>query len=193
MPQYNQKHVLKLFRYVLNHWEGEDIAYEQRSGYNIAALIVDAHDQPVWYERNKVNINANVIEHAELQAIQKYLRHSGLHDLKGHTIYASLEPCIMCVGAMIMSNVEQVYFCQHDHNFAHAAERLSIDSSSINGYPPYPRTVRVEPIHSDIVQHLDKAHKAYMQRTGETIMAKFLASEEARREYKIVLYRQKKM
>ncbi|HMU70745.1 MAG TPA: nucleoside deaminase [Chitinophagales bacterium] len=176
-------HVIELCKRLLDQWEGDDIPYENRKGYNIGALIVSPENKVVAFERNAVNVNANVTEHAELNVIRNYLRKSGRYDLEDHIIYTSLEPCIMCVGAMIMSNVKQVYYCQHDYNFANAAERLRIDSRAIKGYPPYPRTVSIAPANSDIVKKLDEAHAAYLQKTGDDIMARFLASEGARMVY----------
>ncbi|MEZ5452084.1 MAG: tRNA adenosine(34) deaminase TadA [Thiothrix sp.] len=52
--------------------------------------------------------------HAEMQA----LRAAGIHDinyrLPGTTLYVTLEPCLMCVGAMLHARVERVVFGAHD-------------------------------------------------------------------------------
>ncbi|EIJ34091.1 tRNA adenosine(34) deaminase TadA [Thiothrix nivea] len=52
--------------------------------------------------------------HAEMQA----LRAAGIHDinyrLPGTTLYVTLEPCLMCVGAMLHARVERVVFGAYD-------------------------------------------------------------------------------
>ena len=51
--------------------------------------------------------------HAELIAIRKAARSSGAWRLTGCTVYATLEPCLMCMGAMILSRIDRlVYGCR---------------------------------------------------------------------------------
>lgn len=51
--------------------------------------------------------------HAELIAIRKAARSSGAWRLTGCTLYVTLEPCIMCMGAMVLSRVDRlVYGCR---------------------------------------------------------------------------------
>lgn len=176
---------LLLYKLVLDLWEGEAIPYENRTGYNIGALIVDPQNKPVWFERNKVTPKTNATEHAELLAIRNYLTHTGLFDLKDHILYASLEPCIMCMGTMIMTNVKQVYFGQHDNKFGQAVERLNSNSTSINRNFLYPRAVSIEPAKTSFVQLLDDAHQKYVTETNDDVMARFLASDGARRVYEL--------
>ncbi len=51
--------------------------------------------------------------HAELIAIRKAARKSGAWRLTGATVYVTLEPCLMCMGAMILARIDRlVYGCQ---------------------------------------------------------------------------------
>lgn len=51
--------------------------------------------------------------HAELIAIRKAARRSGAWRLTGCTVYVTLEPCLMCMGAMILARIGRlVYGCR---------------------------------------------------------------------------------
>lgn len=50
------------------------------------------------------------ILHAEIIAIEKACRTLINDNLKGCTMYVTLEPCLMCTGAIINSNISEVVF-----------------------------------------------------------------------------------
>ena len=51
--------------------------------------------------------------HAELVAIRKASRKCGSWRLTGSTVYVTLEPCLMCMGAMILARIDRlVYGCR---------------------------------------------------------------------------------
>lgn len=52
--------------------------------------------------------------HAEMIAIRQAARRAGNWRLTGTTLYVTLEPCIMCMGAIILARVERVVFGCHD-------------------------------------------------------------------------------
>jgi tRNA(adenine34) deaminase len=48
--------------------------------------------------------------HAELLAIRQASRRTGNWRLKGASLYVTLEPCIMCMGAILLARLERVIF-----------------------------------------------------------------------------------
>lgn len=52
--------------------------------------------------------------HAEIMALRAAGRALGAYRLPGTTLYVTLEPCPMCVGAMIHARVERVVFGAYD-------------------------------------------------------------------------------
>ncbi|MEW6765420.1 MAG: tRNA adenosine(34) deaminase TadA [Pseudomonadota bacterium] len=52
--------------------------------------------------------------HAEMLALRDAARRVGNYRLPGTTMYVTLEPCPMCVGAMIHARVQRVVFAAHD-------------------------------------------------------------------------------
>ncbi len=52
--------------------------------------------------------------HAEMIAIRKAAKKLGSWRLTGATLYVTLEPCTMCMGAIILSRIERVVFGSYD-------------------------------------------------------------------------------
>lgn len=60
---------------------------------------------------NELHKTFDVSGHAELLAIRRAQQQLHTHDLSGYTVYASGEPCAMCLTAMYFAGIEQVYYC----------------------------------------------------------------------------------
>lgn len=54
--------------------------------------------------------SADPTAHAEVRAIREAAAHLGNYRLTGCTLYATLEPCAMCAGAMIHARIARVVF-----------------------------------------------------------------------------------
>lgn len=52
--------------------------------------------------------------HAEIVALRKASRKLNAWRLSGTTLYVTLEPCIMCMGAMVQARVERLVFACFD-------------------------------------------------------------------------------
>ena len=52
--------------------------------------------------------------HAEVQALRDAGQHVGNYRLPGSTLYVTLEPCVMCAGAIIHARIERVVFGAYD-------------------------------------------------------------------------------
>ena len=138
---------------------------QARTGHNIAAVLVAPDGMPVWWERNANAAEESSIEHAEARLLRGYIadrRELGrpVPRLSGYSVYTTLEPCAMCVGTMIMSDVDRVVFGQRDPLWGQAAERLSSDSrASGRGLAPYPRQVMSIPSASPFRARLEEAYR----------------------------------
>jgi tRNA(Arg) A34 adenosine deaminase TadA len=157
---------------------------EQRRGYNIAAILAGPDGIPVHWARNAITADQNATRHAEVRVITEYLEASRNFDLKGFSIYSTLEPCAMCAGMMVMTSVSRVVFGQSDVDFGGALGRLAIDSLSIGGYRPYPRTVPAQPAIVDARARLDEAYIRFRATSKEKMLAKFLTTPEAKAEFR---------
>jgi len=56
----------------------------------------------------------DVTAHAELQAITAASEYLGGKYLKGCTLYVTLEPCVLCAGALYWSQIDKIVFGAYD-------------------------------------------------------------------------------
>ncbi len=63
--------------------------------------------------------------HAEILALREAGHRLGNYRLLGTTLYVTLEPCLMCVGAMIHGRIERLVFGAYDPKSGAAGSRLN--------------------------------------------------------------------
>lgn len=73
-----------------------------------AVLVID--DQIIAKAGNRPVSTADPTAHAEIIALREGARKLGNYRLPGSTLYVTLEPCPMCVGAMLHARVAKVVF-----------------------------------------------------------------------------------
>ena len=82
---------------------------QQQNEVPVGAVIVK--DNNIIGEGWNQPISSNdPTAHAEIQAIRIACQHQNNYRLPGTTLYISLEPCLMCAGAIVHSRIERVVF-----------------------------------------------------------------------------------
>ena len=71
-----------------------------------AKLIAKAHNQPI--------LNHDPTAHAEVEVLRKAGKKLKNYRLLGSTLYVTLEPCIMCLGAIMHARIERLVFGASD-------------------------------------------------------------------------------
>ena len=79
----------------------------------VGAVIV-ANDQIIARAHNLTEKLTDVTAHAEMQAITAAASFLGGKHLKGCTLYVTLEPCVMCGGALYWSQIDKIVFAAAD-------------------------------------------------------------------------------
>ena len=79
-------------------------SFERGDGLPFGAVVVK-DGQVVGEGRNVTNVTGDPSDHAELAAIRQACRKLGTLRLDGATLYASGEPCPMCLGLMYQTGV----------------------------------------------------------------------------------------
>ncbi|GAB3630579.1 tRNA-specific adenosine deaminase [Pandoraea terrae] len=77
---------------------------------------------------NEVDATCDPSAHAEMQAVRAASKSLGTTDLSGSTVYASGYPCSMCLSAMYLAGVSQVYYAYSNEDGA------PFDLSAERGY-----------------------------------------------------------
>ena len=75
----------------------------------VGAIVVQ-EDKIIGKGRNRVIANQNVTSHAEIEAIINASKKVQNYRLNKSTIYISLEPCHMCVKAIIDARIDEIVF-----------------------------------------------------------------------------------
>jgi tRNA(Arg) A34 adenosine deaminase TadA len=84
-------------------------ALDDDDGGPFGAVIV-RDDEILGRARNRVLADHDPTAHAEVLAIRDACDRLGTHDLEGATLYASCEPCPMCLGAIYWAGISRVVF-----------------------------------------------------------------------------------
>lgn len=79
----------------------------------IGAVIV-SDDKIIARGHNLKETTADPTAHAEVMAIKKASKKLVAWRLLNSTIYVTLEPCLMCMGALIQARVERLVFGSYD-------------------------------------------------------------------------------
>ena len=94
----------------------------------VAALIVE-RDEIVAQAYNRREMWQDPTAHAEMIAIRKAAARRGTWRLTGLTLYVTLEPCTMCIGAIIHSRLLRIVFGAWDPKAGACGSLLNIPST----------------------------------------------------------------
>lgn len=174
-------YTLLAYAVVLKDWQSNRTP--ELRGHNIGSVLVDPQGQVVFWARNCKYVTRNATQHGEVRLIRNYLHQIESSELNGHTVYTTLEPCAMCSGMMVLTEVYRTVYGQSDPEFGNTLERLSLDSTSLaHGHPRYPISVISEPSDSKFYRQLDASYQQYT-RNGGTRLTHWLRSKAAHAIY----------
>ena len=86
-------------------------------------LVAQAHNQPI-----KKN---DTTAHAEIEVLRKAGKKLNNYRFPKTTLYVTLEPCAMCLGAMIHARIERVVFGASDPKSGVCGSTIDLSSESI--------------------------------------------------------------
>jgi tRNA(adenine34) deaminase len=76
----------------------------------VGAVLVDAQGELLGTGFNRTIIDHDPTAHAEIVALRAGARHVQNYRLPGASLYVTLEPCAMCLGAMFHARLARVVF-----------------------------------------------------------------------------------
>lgn len=87
--------------------------------------------------RNRREEKKSALSHAETEAINAANRNVGDWRLDGATIYVTLEPCLMCAGAIAAARISEIVFGAYDTERGFVSSRADISRLSGNDITVY--------------------------------------------------------
>jgi len=88
--------------------------------------VVVAQDRIIAKTHNLTEQLIDVTAHAEVQAISAAANHIGGKYLKNCTMYITLEPCVMCAGALYWSQISKVVIGATDEKRGYISAGLQL-------------------------------------------------------------------
>jgi tRNA(adenine34) deaminase len=82
----------------------------QKDEVPIGAILVDKNGEIIARGYNQVEKQITQIDHAEILVLKKAAKKIGDWRLDGMTLYVTVQPCMMCLGAIYLSRVSKVVY-----------------------------------------------------------------------------------
>jgi tRNA(adenine34) deaminase len=111
----------------------EEARIAGREGEVPVGAVVVAGGRVVGLGHNRSIPDHDPSAHAEIVALRAAAATLGNHRLTGATLYVTLEPCIMCAGAILHARIERLVYAAPDPRFGAAGSALNLlDSPFLN-------------------------------------------------------------
>lgn len=95
-----------------------DLAISSKNNGEIpVGVIIVKNETIIASATNCIEKSNNALKHAEIIALEEAQRITKNRFLNGCDLYVTLEPCIMCLGAILLSRIDNLYFSSFDERF----------------------------------------------------------------------------
>ena len=92
----------------------------------VGALLVSSSGELVARAHNQKELTGDPSGHAEILAMRKVAEAKGDWRLEDLTLVVTLEPCVMCAGAIVAARLNQVVFGAYDEKVGAAGSAYDI-------------------------------------------------------------------
>jgi len=124
-------------------WSDSDIGHMQaaigeakiaaQAGEVPVGAVVVVDDEIIARGINRTISDSDPSGHAEVAALRAAAHDLGNHRLTGATLYVTLEPCTMCMGALVQARIDRLVFGAYDPKAGAAGSAIDLtDSPAFN-------------------------------------------------------------
>jgi tRNA(adenine34) deaminase len=103
----------------------------QAAGEVPVGAVVVLNGEVIGKGRNSPIAANDPSAHAEMLAIREACAHIGNYRLEGATLYSTLEPCVMCAGALVAARVSTLVFGSRDLRFGGVRSKFRLADSDL--------------------------------------------------------------
>jgi len=105
---------------------------EQQGEVPVGAVLVNSGEIAGEGWNRPISSN-DPTAHAEIEAMRVAALKLGNYRLPGAVLYVTLEPCVMCAGAMVNARIERLVFAARDLRFGGVRSKFQLaDSDRLN-------------------------------------------------------------
>ncbi|HKX83422.1 MAG TPA: nucleoside deaminase, partial [Pyrinomonadaceae bacterium] len=97
----------------------------------VGAVIVDPDGELVAMASNRTIIDSDPTAHAEILALRAAAARERNYRLTGMTIYTTIEPCVMCAGALVNARIARLAFGARDERFGGVVSRFRLCDNEV--------------------------------------------------------------
>ncbi len=123
----------------------DEAAASVRSGGGPFGAVIVRDDRIIARGQNRVTLTLDPTAHAEIVAIRAACQVVSSHELQGVTLYASTEPCPLCLSAIYWARIDRAFYASTRDDAASAG----FDDAELYrelALPPAERRVRLQRI-----------------------------------------------
>ena len=99
-----------------------------------AIVVID--NQIIAKAYNQTELLQDVTAHAEIIAITTAEQNLGSKYLQNATLYVTVEPCVMCVGAIFWAKIKRLVYGASEEKFGHYKIQKIAESENLSLYHP---------------------------------------------------------
>lgn len=92
----------------------------------VGAVLIDGEGRLVGQGYNRSIVDHDPSQHAEMMALRAACKAVGNYRLPGYSLFVTLEPCLMCLGALLHARLERVVFGASDPKTGVCGSLLSL-------------------------------------------------------------------
>ena len=112
--------------------EALDLAREaERGGEVPVGAVVVLDGRVIGRGRNSSVTHSDPTAHAEILALREAAAATGNYRLEGATVFATLEPCVMCAGALVTARVSRLVFGARDLRFGGVRSKFRLADAEV--------------------------------------------------------------
>ena len=103
----------------------------ERGGEVPVGAVVVLDGRLIGRGRNSPITRNDPTAHAEILALREAAAATGNYRLEGATMYATLEPCVMCAGALVAARITRLVFGARDLRFGGVRSKFRLADSDV--------------------------------------------------------------
>ena len=103
----------------------------ERGGEVPVGAIVVLDGRVIGRGRNSPVARNDPTAHAEILALREAAAATGNYRLEGATMYATLEPCVMCAGALVAARLSRLVFGARDLRFGGVRSKFRLADADV--------------------------------------------------------------
>jgi len=120
------------------YWMNQALIVAKEAGNRgdipVGAIVVDNYNNLIAKASNQKELQKSAIAHAEILAINQANQKLGKWRLDNCTLYVTLEPCPMCIGAIIQARIKTLVYGVDDFKTGAVRTILNIPDSEVSNH-----------------------------------------------------------